>query len=34
MKQVSTHDRYMKQIIGKIGILETLTDLELVRLFR
>jgi hypothetical protein len=34
MKQVSTHDRYMKQIVGKIGMLEAFTYPKLVRFFQ
>ncbi|WP_449101062.1 hypothetical protein [Pseudomonas veronii] len=34
MKQVSTHDRYIKQIVGKIGMFEAFTDPKLVRFFQ
>jgi hypothetical protein len=33
MKQVTTHDRYVDQLAGKLGMLESLTDPELVRVF-
>lgn len=34
IKQVTTHDRYVKQLVGKIGMLEALSDPELVRVFQ
>lgn len=34
MAQVTTHERYVNQLVGKIGMLEALTDPELVRVFK